>query len=99
MTTPAPSIPNFAELIGGLKRLRLLQTNVLDGELLHEAAKALEESVRSQSEARARVLEEAAKVATCSSPNDGRNHSECPFCEIAVAIRARASGTPQKVTP
>lgn len=46
-------------------------------------------------ETRNAALEEAALLADCAEPNDGRDHAECPFCSIAKDIRALKQPLPQ----
>lgn len=45
------------------------------------------------------VIEECAILSECAEPNDGRDHSECPFCCTAKEIRAlKLTPSPQPRT-
>ncbi len=43
-------------------------------------------------------LEEAVALAECRDPNDGRDHTDCPFCGIARDIRALAQRSHTRTT-
>lgn len=38
------------------------------------------------------IIEECALLAECASPNNGADHSQCPFCATAKDIRALKLG-------
>jgi hypothetical protein len=61
VTTPAPSIPNLNALADSLDEIRRMYVTVLDLSDRNDITRAAA-ALRSQSEARARALEEAAKV-------------------------------------
>jgi hypothetical protein len=65
---------------------------------LDEQASALEAVAPSARERRSATrlgtIEECASLAECADPNDGRDHTECPFCSIAREIRKLATVGP-----